>query len=99
MIGKAAPKVIDYVKDVRSLPNVTRQASLAAQPIGEELVTPIDALDYIRKGRAMAGSFFQHPVVKDSYAHNQALAKKIGIVLPDRPTNISEMVTRPVKVG
>jgi hypothetical protein len=27
------------------------------------------------------------------------LAKRLGIELPDRPTDISEMVTRPVKVG
>lgn len=47
----------------------------------------------------MAGSFFKHPIVKESYAHNQALAKRLGIELPDRPADISEMVTRPVKVG
>lgn len=47
----------------------------------------------------MAGSFFKHPIVKESYAHNQELAKRLGIDLPDRPVNISEMATRPVKVG
>ena len=47
----------------------------------------------------MAGSFFKQPVVKESYAHNQKLAKRLGLNLPDRPADISEMVTRPVKVG
>lgn len=47
----------------------------------------------------MAGSFFEQPVVKESYAHNQKLAKRLGLDLPDRPADISEMVTRKVKVG
>jgi hypothetical protein len=82
-----------------TIPQFKTQSSIVGQPVGNELVTPLDAIDAIKEGRRMAGSFFKHPIVKESYAHNQALAKRLGIELPDRPTDISEMVTRPVKVG
>ena len=99
-------RVVDVIDEIRphmrtvsEQPSFKIQSSISGQPIGEELVTPLDAIDAIKRGRRMAGSFFKHPIVKESYAHNQALAKRLGIELPDRPADISEMVTRPVKVG
>jgi hypothetical protein len=77
----------------------SKQSSIASSSSGTELATPMEAIEEIKKGRAMAGSFFKHPVVKESYVHNQELAKRLGIDLPDRPADISDMVTRPVKVG
>jgi hypothetical protein len=77
----------------------SKQSSIASSSSGTELATPMEAIEEIKKGRAMAGSFFKHPVVKESYAHNQKLAKRLGLDLPDRPADISDMVTRPVKVG
>ena len=88
-----------HMRTVSGQPSVKIQSSISGQPIGEELVTPLDAIDAIKSGRRMAGSFFKHPIVKESYAHNQALAKRLGIELPDRPADISELGTRPVKVG
>lgn len=83
-----------------STPYRQKQSSIAANSSsGTELVTPAEAIEELKKGRAMAGSFFKQPVVKESYAHNQKLAKRLGLNLPDRPADISEMVTRPVKVG
>jgi hypothetical protein len=83
-----------------SIPYRQKQSSIVtSSSSGTELVTPAEAIEEIKKGRAMAGSFFKHPVVKESYAHNQELAKRLGIDLPDRPADISDMVTRPVKVG
>lgn len=48
------------------------------------------------KGREMAAKFFEHPVVRESYKHNQELAKKIGLKLPDR--NSAAAVRQPVRV-
>ena len=85
-IGKGLKWVSSKINHVDDVSNVIR-------------VTPLDAIEDIKLGKQKAGSFFQHPVVIDSYAHNQALAKRLGIILPDRPADISTVVTRPVKIG
>jgi hypothetical protein len=32
----------------------------------------------------MAAKFFEHPVVTQSYKHNQKLAQRLGITIPDK---------------
>lgn len=80
---------------------IRKQSSIASasEQNMSDLATPLEAVEEIKRGRAMAGRFFNHPVVKDSYAHNQALARRLGVNLPDRPADISDMVTRRVKIG
>jgi len=46
------------------------------------------------KGKEMAAKFFEHPVVQNSYKHNQELAKRFGITIPDKQA--AEVVKQPV---
>lgn len=65
---------------------------------GELLYTPDELIksgDFAR-GKEMAIRFFDHPIVQQSYKHNQELAKRLGITIPDK--NASEVVKQPVKV-
>ena len=64
--------------------------------IDEEKASPQDYLQYFKMGREKAGKFFEHPVVKHSYEHNQDIAAKLGIQLPDRPDDIAQVVRRPL---
>lgn len=65
---------------------------------GELLYTPDEVVNSgdFSKGKQMAVKFFEHPVVQQSYKHNQQLAKRLGITIPDK--NPSQIVSQPVKV-
>ena len=66
---------------------------------GTLLYTPDEIINSgdFAKGKEMAAKFFEHPVVKESYIHNQRLAKKLGITIPDKP-NVAQVVRQPVSV-
>lgn len=64
---------------------------------GVLLYTPdeiVNSGDFV-KGKEVAVRFFEHPVVQQSYKHNQKLAKRLGITIPDK--NPSQIVSQPVK--
>ena len=59
---------------------------------------PNELLEDIKSGKRAASTFFDSPVVRQSYLHNQELAKRLGIKLQDRPSNIAEIVARPINL-
>ena len=66
---------------------------------GELLYTPDELVKSgdFAKGKEMAAKFFEHPVVQNSYKHNQELAKRFGITIPDKQA--AEVVKQPVQVN
>ena len=78
--------------------NSKNRASKITDIIHGEKFNPKDLQNEINTGFNAASTFFNHPVVKQSYKHNQELAKRLGITIPDRPDNISDVVKSPVKI-
>lgn len=60
---------------------------------------PNQLIDELKKGKEAAAKFFEHPVVQQSYKHNQELAKKLGIDIPNRPENIGAIIRQPTKIN
>lgn len=68
-----------------------------ATPSSGETFLPSELLGDIAVGKRAAGTFFQHPVVQNSEKHNIELAKRLGVNLEPRPSNVSDVVTAPIK--
>ena len=66
---------------------------------GTPLYTPDEIINSgdFAKGKEMAAKFFEHPVVQESYRHNQRLAERLGLIVPDKP-NAAQVVRQPVTV-
>lgn len=64
-----------------------------------EYYMPNQLIDEFKRGKEAAAKFFEHPVVQQSYSHNQELAKRLGINIPDRPENIGAIIRWPTKVN
>lgn len=65
---------------------------------GTEYYMPDQLLEEVKRGKEAAAKFFEHPVVQQSYKHNQELAEKLGITIPNRPENIGSIIRQPVKI-
>lgn len=87
---------------ILSTPNKNYQASIG-NPVqikqGTEYYMPNQLIDEFKRGKEASAKFFEHPVVQQSYRHNQELAKKLGINIPDRPENIGAIIRQPTKVN
>lgn len=96
-ISKVSTKNINFTNKGNNTNPLIRQ-SISVASDSNQLFAPNEILGEFTAGRRMAGSFFEHPVVQESYNHNRELAKRLGIELQDRPSNIREVVTRPMKL-
>jgi hypothetical protein len=63
---------------------VKTASSRVVTSTGKELVTPDELVPEYGKLKEFSAKFFEHPVVINSYKHNQELAKRLGIILPDK---------------
>lgn len=83
------------------IPGKSYQASIG-NPVqikdGVEYYMPNQLIEEVKRGKEAAAKFFEHPVVQQSYKHNQELAEKLGITIPDRPENIGNIIRQPVKI-
>lgn len=80
--------------------NIPTSKSIITNPqSGTTLYTPDELIKSgdFAKGKEMAAKFFEHPVVQNSYKHNQELAKRFGITIPDKQA--AEVVKQPVQVN
>lgn len=87
-IKKLSPKKAKLAKTIVSDPET-----------GILLYTPDELINSgdFNRGKELAAKFFEHPVVQESYKHNQKLAKRLGVIIPDKP-DAAQIVRRPVKV-
>lgn len=88
---------IDPLKYTTKKPLISKSI-ITDSKTGELLYTPdeiVNSGDFV-KGKEVAVRFFEHPVVQESYKHNQQLARRLGITIPDK--NPSQIVSQPVKV-
>ena len=97
----ARAKILSREMQNISIPNRNYQASVG-NPIqitqGTEYYMPNQLIEEVKRGKEAAAKFFEHPVVQQSYVHNQELAKRLGITIPDRPENIGNIIRQPVKL-
>lgn len=103
---RAAQQYNSYLKDIRS--NTDKDAQNfwkiltgnylpSIGKVGEGRL-PNELLEDIKLGKRAASTFFDSPVVRQSYLHNQELAKRLGIKLQDRPSNMAQIVARPINL-
>ena len=88
-----------YVPTTKTTPKPTSKSIITNPQSGITLYTPDELVKSgdFAKGKEMAAKFFEHPVVQNSYKHNQELAKRFGITIPDKQA--AEVVKQPVQVN
>jgi hypothetical protein len=87
-----APFGFGWFKNLKTGNKPVSRSIVQSQNTGEYLYTPDELVKSgdFAKGKEMTAKFFEHPVVQESYRHNQELAKRLGITIPDK--NASEVV-------
>lgn len=93
-----APFGFGWFKNLKTGNTPVSRSIIQGQNTGEYLYTPDELVKSgdFAKGKQMAVKFFEHPIVQQSYKHNQELAKRLGITVPDK--NAAEVVKQPVSV-
>lgn len=94
-----APFGFGWFKNLKTGNKPVSSSIVQSQNTEEYLYTPDELVKSgdFAKGKEMAVKFFEHPVVQQSYKHNQELAKRLGITVPDK--NAAEVVKQPVKIS
>ena len=94
-----APFGFGWFKNLKTGNKPVSRSIVQSQNTEEYLYTPDELVKSgdFAKGKQMAVKFFEHPVVQQSYKYNQELAKRLGIIVPDK--NATEVVKQPVKIA